>query len=75
MFEIGRINCYGHCIVPEKWRINVTKGINRLYYIHSDNGGYKTGDRYHAFESGKLYFFPYTTEYTLFPHNENVAED
>ncbi len=65
MAEIGRINCYGSCLVPDKWTYKIMTGINRLYHIHSGKGGYRIGDKFYPFEKGKTYFFPYTTEYTL----------
>lgn len=64
--DILRINCCGTCFVPDNWSDTRHNGINRLYYIHKGIGGYIMNGVSHSFTPGMLYFFPYTTRYTLF---------
>lgn len=66
MSDILRLNCCGTCFVPDNWSDTRHNGINRLYFIHKGSGGYMMNGISHSFAPGMLYFFPYTTRYTLF---------
>ncbi len=69
MTEIGRVNCYGHCAVPDGWAAKVYSDINRLYYIHSGKGGFVHKGKYTEFKAGRLYFFPFLVDAELISDN------
>lgn len=71
MTSINLLRCYGTKKVTKNWNYDTPKGINRLYFIHSGNGGYLSNGIYHSFVPQKLYFFPYTVEYSLFSDSED----
>ena len=62
MTEIGRVNCYGHCAVPDRWVAKVYNEINRLYYIHAGKGGFMHKGKFTEFKVGHLYFFPFLVD-------------
>ena len=66
MATIGRVNCYACTAAPPQWHCKKNIGINRLYHIHSGNGGYIHNGKQYRFEIGKLYFIPYTADFTPF---------
>lgn len=67
METIGRIICYGTSAAPaNSWHCTEHIGINRLYFIHSGNGGYwHNGEKYPLLPN-HLYFISYTADFTPF---------
>lgn len=66
MAIIGRINCYGHSLVPQGWKFQKYTGINRLYYIHGGSGGYRHNGKELPFLKERLYFIPYSADFEPF---------
>ncbi len=54
------IQCVGKCKVPDqnKWKNNVSGGINRFVYVISGEGGYYLNGEKHSFKQGYLYLIP-----------------
>ena len=58
MNESCELAVIGQCTVPQSWIGMVKSSVNRLYYIHSGNGGYiKNGEKI-PFTPGRLYLIP-----------------
>ena len=71
MSENCEIAVIGQCTVPPDWIGMVKNDINRLYYIHSGNGGYiKDGVRT-EFVSGRLYLIPAFSKIRTYAPQEN----
>lgn len=71
MLSLNLLQCYGHCTISDIWSYDTIKGINRLYYIHGGEGGYRFNGVYHPFKTGYVYFFPSTVEYSLISSAQN----
>lgn len=71
MVSLNLLQCYGNCTVSQTWKYDSIKGMNRLYFIHGGNGGYIFKGIYHKFNPRHIYFFPSTTEYSLYSDTEN----
>lgn len=54
------IRCMGNAKVPDedKWKNNVSGGMNRLYYIKGGEGGYYLRGRKQKFKKDHLYLLP-----------------
>ena len=71
MWEIGRINACGKKYAPLRWELKTHVGNNRLYYIHSGVGGYVHQKKHFEFTPGRLYYIPYTSDFTPWTHEED----
>ena len=60
------IRSCGLCTVPEKWDVDMTNRINRLYYIHSGTGWYVRNGKKYPLLTGQVYFIPYMTDAVLY---------
>lgn len=65
------IQSCGLCTVPEKWDVDMTNRINRLYYIHSGKGWYEQNEKKIPLLAGQVYFIPYMTDALLFSDVED----
>jgi len=67
MENIGRVICYGSATAPaNSWYCKKHVSINRLYYIHAGTGGYEHNAKVYPLRAGRLYFIPYTADFTPF---------
>ena len=71
MNESCELVVIGQCTVPPSWVGMVKSSVNRLYYIHSGNGGYiKNGEKI-EFVPGRLYLIPAFSKIRTYSMPEN----
>lgn len=63
MIDINRFYCFGKKSPPLKWKCENPTGINRLYHIHYGTGGFYHKGKAYTFESGKLYYIPFDSDF------------
>ena len=62
---------YGYSTVPKNWADRFGGNINRLYYIHSGNGGYIFNGKKYPFEKDTLYLLPHNLDVVPYSDPEN----
>lgn len=65
------IACIGECTVPKDWIGMVKNDINRLYYIHSGEGGYIKDGKRIEFTPNRLYLIPAYSKIRTYAPPEN----
>ena len=71
MKETCELNVIGQCTVPADWVGNVKSSINRLYYIHSGDGGYIKDGKRIEFIPNRLYLIPALSRIRTYAPPEN----